>query len=211
MNIIELRDVDKSFSNTTLFRGATLAIERGRTHALVGPNGSGKSVLFRIICGFITPDAGSVWIDPEFLSAKRVFPEKFGILIDRPGFVSGRSGIDNLRELAAIRGAIGDSEIRDAMRRVDLDPTLNQKVRNYSLGMRQKLGLAQAIMENPEVLLLDEPFNALDADSVVRVRELLRGLRAEGKTVVFTSHHADDVTELSEATFRVERHQIHAI
>jgi ABC-2 type transport system ATP-binding protein len=104
---------------------------------------------------------------------------------------------------------IGDYEIRDAMRRVGLEPALRQKVRHYSLGMKQKLGLAQAIMEDPEVLLLDEPFNALDNDSVLRVREMMRELRDAGKTLVFTSHNADDIAELSEATFVIDRQQIH--
>lgn len=211
MNVIEVRDVDKSFSGSPLFRGANLRIEHGRIHALVGPNGSGKSVLFRMICGFITPDAGVVRVDPHYLSPRRVFPEGFGILIDRPGFVAGHRGIDNLRELAGIRGVIGDEEIREAMRRVGLDPELRHKVRHYSLGMKQKLGLAQAIMEKPQVLLLDEPFNALDEESTQRIRGLLRELRDEGVTVVFTSHHAADVAELAEYTFRIENYGIHQL
>ncbi|MFT4051187.1 MAG: ABC transporter ATP-binding protein [Microbacterium sp.] len=195
--MIEVEQMSKSYRGRFLYKDASFTIEKGQVTAVSGPNGSGKSVLFRLLCGFLAPDSGVVRIDPAYLSKGRDFPERFGVVIDRPAYLAGKTGMDNLRELAAIRGVISDDDIRSTMRRVGLDPELRQKVRHYSLGMKQKLALAQAFMENPDVLILDEPFNALDADSALCVKEIIRELNAAGVTVVFTSHNATDVDDLA--------------
>lgn len=202
-NVIEVRDISIKMGGVHLFANTSIDIEAGKTYALTGPNGSGKSVLLRMLCGFITPDSGQVWVDPRYLSPRRTFPDQFGITIDGPAYLPGRTGLDNLIELARIRGCIGTRQIRATMLRVGLDPDTKQKARHYSLGMKQKLSLAQALMEEPQVLILDEPFNALDAASVSRVKSVLRHEQSAGKTLVFTSHLAGDVRELSDHVFRI--------
>lgn len=196
--IIRLDQVTKRFRGTTVFDGLSASITAGSITAVVGPNGAGKSVLFKLICGFQQPNTGTVWVHPAFLSPTRAFPERFGIMIDRPGYLADRTGLQNLRDLASIRGTATDEQLHDTMRLVGLDPTARQKVRAYSLGMKQKLGLAQALIEQPHVLLLDEPFNALDESSVDHVRAILCEFRAAGGTVIFTSHNREDIDLLAD-------------
>jgi ABC-2 type transport system ATP-binding protein len=211
MTIIELDRVTKSFKGLTLFENATATFEAGKIYGIVGHNGSGKSVLFKMICGFLLPDAGTVTIAPRFRPAGRTFPQDFGVIIDRPGYLPNKTGLDNLRELARIRGLIGEMEIRGAMEKVGLNPDLPQKVRNYSLGMKQKLALAQAIMENQQVLILDEPFNGLDIDSVETIRELLKAFREEGGTIIFSSHNREDMDLLADHIFQIRGNSLEEI
>lgn len=199
--IIELENVSKSFSRHRVLDGVSLTVEAGTTIGIVGSNGSGKSVLFQIICGFYTPDSGSVRVRGETLGKGRDFPENIGVLINAPGFIGPDTGIQNLRYLAAIRGIIGDREIRDAMRKVGLDPEDRTKVEHYSLGMKQKLALAQAIMEGQDILILDEPFNALDYKTYNDVKEIIRILQAEGKTILLTSHNYEDLESLCQKIY----------
>jgi ABC-2 type transport system ATP-binding protein len=211
MAVVQLENVTKSFKGTTLFENLNATFESGKIYGIVGHNGSGKSVLFKMICGFMSPDAGDVTIDPAFLSKNRTFPESFGVVIDRPGYLPQKNGLDNLRELARIRGVIGDEEIKRAMEIVGLSSNARQSVKNYSLGMKQKLALAQAIMEEPQVLLLDEPFNALDIDSVTLIRSLLLRFRGEGRTTIFTSHNREDMDLLADHVFRIRANSLEQI
>lgn len=208
MTVIEVDHVSKTYRGTTLYRDVSLQIEQGSFSSIAGANGSGKSVLFRLMCGFTKPDSGIININERYLSKGRTFPEKFGILIDRPGFLNNQTGFENLNKLAKIRGEIGPDVIRKSMLKLGLDPDAKQPVRQYSLGMRQKLALTQAIMESPEVLLLDEPFNALDAASVANVRNLLLDLNKNGVTIVFTSHNQNDIDELSGAKYSISNNTI---
>ena len=202
--IIELDRVSKAFSRRTILNDVTLAIEAGHTVGIVGSNGSGKSVLFQVICGFLTPDSGTVRVRGETLGGNRDFPENMGVLINSPGFISLDTGLQNLRYLAGIRGVIGDREIRDAMKKVGLDPDDRTRVEHYSLGMKQKLGLAQAIMEGQDILILDEPFNALDYKTYNDVKEIIRTLQAEGKTILMTSHNYEDIETLCDEVYVLE-------
>lgn len=208
MAVISVDRVSKSYGGQTLLDQASAQFERGHITAITGPNGSGKSVLFRLICGFTRPDAGHIDIAPEFMSADNRFPEQFGILIDGPGYLPFTTGYGNLERLARIRGVVGRSEIVAAMKAVGLDPDAKQRVRNYSLGMKQKLGIAQAIMEDQQVLLLDEPFNGLDRESTERVRQLLLDAKAAGKTIIFTSHIHDDVKTLADDIYEVNQQSL---
>lgn len=194
--IIELDRVSKAFARRTILNDATLTIDAGHSVGIVGSNGSGKSVLFQIICGFLTPDSGTVRVRGNVLGGSRDFPENMGVLINSPGFISLDTGLQNLRYLAGIRGVIGDREIRSAMKKVGLDPDDRTRVEHYSLGMKQKLGLAQAIMEGQDILILDEPFNALDYKTYNDVKEIIRTLQAEGKTILMTSHNYGDIETL---------------
>lgn len=211
MAVVQLENVTKSFKGTLLFENVSAIFEPGRIYGIVGHNGSGKSVLFKMMCGFMAPDSGDVIVDPRFMSKDRTFPEEFGVIIDRPGYLPQKTGLDNLRDLARIRDVIGDDEIRASMERVGLPPGTKQAVRNYSLGMKQKLALAQAIMEDPQVLLLDEPFNALDSDSVDRVRNLLREYREDGRTIIFTSHNKEDMDLLADHVFRIRANSLEKV
>ncbi|MDR1264008.1 MAG: ABC transporter ATP-binding protein [Propionibacteriaceae bacterium] len=195
--VVELSGVSKRFRGLRVLEDVDLTVSRGECLAITGPNGSGKSVLFKIMCRFVAPDSGRVVIDPAYLDGKGVFPSGFGVIIDRPRFISNETGRDNLLELARIRRVVGPAEVDAAMERVGLDPDQGQHVGQYSLGMKQKLALAQAFMEGQPVLLLDEPFNALDEASCAAVHQLLREFLEEGRTIVFTSHNPDDVAALA--------------
>jgi ABC-2 type transport system ATP-binding protein len=208
MPVISLRGVEKSYNGRRLLSGVDLDIAAGAAVGILGENGSGKSVLLKIMTGFVRPDAGSVTIDPAYLSKDRVFPERFGVLIDRPGYIPSLTGLQNLMSLARIRKAIGEREVRDTMELVGLDPDLPQKARYYSLGMKQRLGLAQAMMEDQSVLILDEPFNALDEETTVQMRHLIRGLVTQGRTLVMTSHQREDIDALCDHTYRLRQGRV---
>lgn len=204
--LIELTNVSKSYKGIPLFENLHFSIESGKIYGLVGPNGSGKSVLFKMMCGFVFPDQGKVRVRSEELQRKNRFPKGFGIIIDRPGYLANKTGFENLNYLAMIQNQITDQQIKEAMLAVGLNPEAPQKVKDYSLGMKQKLALAQAIMEDQDVLLLDEPFNALDIDSVENIRDLLLLLKEKGKTIVLTSHNQEDIDILSDHVFRVRNY-----
>ena len=194
--IISLDQVSKSFSGRRVLSDVSLDVEKGSTVGIVGANGSGKSVLFNIICGFLTPDSGQVYVRGQALGKGRDFPENVGVLINSPGFIGLNTGLQNLRYLAGIRGMAGEKEIRSAMQKTGLDPEDKTKVEHYSMGMKQKLGIAQAIMEDQDILILDEPFNALDYKTYNDTKEIIRILQAEGRTILMTSHNYDDLETL---------------
>ena len=206
---IEVRNVSKSFSGRAILQNISLPVEQGTTVGLVGANGSGKSVLFKIICGFEKPDQGSVYVRGNQLGKNGCdFPESLGVFINSPGFIGIYNGFQNLKFLADIQGKIGEKEIRQAMSKVGLDPDNKTKVDNYSLGMKQKLGLAQAIMEGQDILILDEPFNALDYKTYEDVKTIIRMLKAEGKTIFLTSHHFKDIEQLCDQVYSIEDCQL---
>ena len=202
--IISLKQVSKSFSGRRVLSGISLNVEKGSTVGIVGTNGSGKSVLFNLICGFLIPDRGQVCVRGQILGKGRDFPENMGVLINSPGFIGLNTGLQNLRYLAGIRGVAGDKEIRSAMQKVGLDPEDKTKVEHYSLGMKQKLGIAQAIMEDPHIIILDEPFNALDYKTCNDIKEIIRILQAEGRTILMTSHNYDDLETLCTHIYAID-------
>lgn len=205
---IEVTNVSKQFGGQPVLENVSLTIDRGTTVGLIGANGSGKSVLLKAICGMVMPDSGNIVVEGVTLGDKIDFPENMGVFINSPGFIGIYNGFKNLQFLANIRGVINDSQIREAMRKVGLDPDNKTKVDNYSLGMKQKLGLVQAIMENQEILVLDEPFNALDFQTYNDVKEIVRLLQAEGKTIVLTSHNYADIEQLCDAVYIIDNRQI---
>ncbi len=203
MNLIELRNVSKSFKGLSLFENLSVSFEKGKIYGIVGHNGSGKSVLFKMMCGFVFPDQGSIFVNGEELGKNKRFPENFGIILDKPGYLGDKTGFENLKYLAAIQNKISDEKIKETLEKVGLSHTITQKVKNYSVGMKQKLAIAQAIMEDQDVLLLDEPFNGLDVDSVENIRNLLKNLNKEGKSIFLTSHNNEDIDVLCKHVFRV--------
>lgn len=211
MDLIRLSNVSKSFKGMNLFSNINVTFEKGKTYGIMGPNGSGKSVLFKMICGFMNPDDGEIFIDPQFKKDNNDFPENFGIIIDRPGYIGNKTGLENLKSLASIKGEISEKQIYNSMEVVGLDPHIKQKMRNYSLGMKQKVAIAQSFMENQSVLILDEPFNALDADSVKKIRNLLLRFKEEGKTIILTSHNQEDLKILCDEQMRINNFTLETV
>lgn len=201
--VIKLAGVSKSFKGNNLFSNLNLDIVKGTVVGFKGNNGSGKSVLFKIIAGLYLPDEGNVFIRGEKLGEKTDFPDDLGILVDAPGFIEVLSGYDNLCLLAQIRGLIDNEKIKSAMREMGLDPDNKKRVRNYSLGMKQKLGIIQATMENQDIVILDEPFNALDDNSNKFLFRFIEQLKQNKKTILLTSHNQSDLDELCDVQYLV--------
>lgn len=193
---IMVSHIYKSFGKDTVLRDVSLTVRRGEIAGLVGNNGSGKTVLMKCICGFLHPERGEIRVCGKRIGKDCDFPEKLGLIIETPGFLPSVSGYRNLRILAGLRGIAGKTEILETLRRVGLYEARRKAVSHYSLGMRQRLGIAQAVMENPDVLILDEPFNGLDAQTVEQMRTLLLELKAQGKTIMLASHNAEDIRTL---------------
>lgn len=202
--MITVEHVTKRFRDQTVLDDVCCSFEDGKIHGIVGSNGSGKTVFMKCICGFLFPDSGRVLIDGKQVGKDFDFPPSLGLIIEAPGFLPSRSGMGNLKLLAAIRHKVKKEDLIRAMERVGLDPAMKKPVGKYSLGMRQRLGLAQAIMEDPKLLILDEPFNGLDKHGVAEIRSLLILLRAEGKTIILSSHNQEDIDFLCDSIIRID-------
>ena len=205
MDIIDVKNVYLTIGKTQILKDINVSFEQGKIHGLIGRNGSGKTMLMKCICGFIKPTSGEITVDGKRVGKDVDFPKNMGIIIETPGFIPYYSGYKNLKLLAGLNNRIGKKEIMHSMEQVGLDPKLKRHVRKYSLGMRQRLGLAQAIMENPDLLILDEPFNGLDKDGVKDVREYLLSYKEQGKTIVICSHSAEDISVLCETVHEMDK------
>lgn len=196
--------VSKSFGEEQVLRDVTRSFTRGKIHGIVGNNGSGKTVLMKCIVGFLHPDSGAILVEGRRVGRDMDFPDNLGIIIETPGFLPNRTGVKNLQLLADLRKKIRLAEIRESIRRVGLDPDMKKPVGKYSLGMRQRLGIAQAIMEDPQILILDEPFNGLDKAVAENMRRLLLELKAEGKTILLASHNQADIDRLCDTVCEMD-------
>jgi len=201
---ISVRNLSKDFGQDRVLKCVTRDFESGKIHGIVGNNGSGKTVLMKCICGFLLPTEGTVIVNGRRVGRDVDFPPDLGVIIETPGFLPGVTGVKNLEILASLNKKIGLSEIADAIRRVGLDPHMKKPVGKYSLGMRQRLGIAQAIMEDPKLLILDEPLNGLDKHGVAEMRKLIKGLSAEGKTILLASHNQGDIDELCDTVCEMD-------
>lgn len=195
-NVIEIQNVSKHFGEEHVLKEVSHTFEQGKIHGIVGNNGSGKTVLMKCICGFLKPDSGAIFVNHKQVGVETDFPEDIGIIIETPGFLPHLSGTQNLRILASLQRKANDHTIWSVLELVGLDPNMKKPVGKYSLGMRQRLGFAQALMEDPGLLILDEPFNGLDKHGVVHIRGIIKNLRLEGKTVILASHNQVDIDEL---------------
>lgn len=202
--IAEIKNVSKRFGDETVVREVSLSLEPGRIYGIAGRNGSGKTVLFKMLIGFLKPTTGRIFVNGKEIGKDRDFAEDVGIIIETPGFLGGFSGYKNLEYLAGIKKRIGKEEIRRSMEKVGLDPDSRKKVKKYSLGMRQRLGIAQAIMEEPKLLILDEPMNGLDRQGAEEIRGLFLKLRGEGVTILLASHHKEDMELLCDKVYEME-------
>ena len=204
MNIISVKNLSKDFGQERVLKSVTRDFERGKIHGIVGNNGSGKTVLMKCICGFLIPTEGEVIVDGKRVGKDVDFPPGLGLIIETPGFLPNMTGVKNLEILASLNKKIGLEEIAAAIRRVGLDPLMKKPVGKYSLGMRQRLGIAQAITENPSLLILDEPLNGLDKHGVMEMRQLIKGLKEQGKTILLASHNQGDIDELCDAVCEMD-------
>ena len=201
---IRVEGVYKRFGTDTVLKDVSRSFERGRIHGIVGNNGSGKTVLMKCICGFLIPTEGTVTVNGKRVGKDVDFPPGLGIIIETPGFLPNITGVKNLEILASLNKKIGLEQIAAAIRRVGLDPLMKKPVGKYSLGMRQRLGIAQAIMEDPALLILDEPLNGLDKHGVREMRQLIKGLKEQGKTILLASHNQGDIDELCDTVCEMD-------
>lgn len=201
---VSVQNVSKDFGQERVLKSVSRDFEAGRIHGIVGNNGSGKTVLMKCICGFLLPTEGKVIVNGKHVGRDVDFPLDLGIIIETPGFLPNMTGVKNLEILASLNKKIGLAEIADTIRRVGLDPHMKKPVGKYSLGMRQRLGIAQAIMENPNLLILDEPLNGLDKHGVREMRDLIKGLKADGKTILLASHNQGDIDELCDTVCEMD-------
>lgn len=201
---VRLNNVTKSFKKEQVLKGITHSFEQGKIHGIMGFNGSGKTVMFKCICGFLKPDSGAVIVQDRRIGKDGDFPESVGMIIESPGFLPHVSGYANLKRLAAIRNKVSDEQIRENIARVGLDPFSKKKVGQYSLGMRERLGIAQAIMEDPKLLVLDEPFNGLDKRGAQDVCDLLDELRGRGRTILVAAHNMMEIEYLCDTVCEMD-------
>lgn len=205
MSIIQVKNLDLTINKTQILKNVCVSFEKGKIHGLIGRNGSGKTMLMKCICGFIRPTNGEIYVDDKQVGKDCDFPENIGIIIETPGFIPYYSGYKNLKLIADLNKKITPEQIKQAMAQVGLDPELKRHVVKYSLGMRQRLGLAQAIMENPDILILDEPMNGLDKEGVEDMRKYLLDFRKQGKTIIIASHSTEDIEVLCDTVSEMDK------
>jgi ABC-2 type transport system ATP-binding protein len=205
---ISVRDLCLKIKDFTILDHVSIECEQGKIYGLIGRNGSGKTMLMKSILGFVHCDSGSIEVFGKTIGKDVDYAPDTGIIIETPGFIGYYSGYKNLKLLADIKRNIDDKRIREVMTFVGLDPNMKKAVRKYSLGMRQRLGLAQAIMEDPKLLILDEPFNGLDNEGVEEMRRCLLGLKKKGTTILLASHSKEDVGVLCDEVYQMEHGRI---
>lgn len=203
--MIEVKNVNVTIGKNEILQDISAVFETGKIHGLIGRNGSGKTVLMKCICGFMKPTSGEVFVGGKQIGKEVDFAPDTGVIIETPGFVPFYSGYRNLKILAGLNHKIGKEEIEEAMRTVGLDPKLKRHVKKYSLGMRQRLGIAQAIMEKPKLLILDEPFNGLDKEGVEQMRTYFLELKKQGVTILLSSHTSEDIKLLCDTVTEMEK------
>ena len=203
--MIKIEHLTKKFGDAVVLDDISMELVPGRIYGLVGRNGSGKTMLMKHILGFVHPTSGKILVDGKEIGKDIDMPQNVGAIIENPGFLPEYSGFKNLKFLAMIRGKIGNEEIKEAIRWVGLDPESKKHVEKYSLGMRQRLGLAQALMENPDILLLDEPLSGLDNDGVQEMHDLLMKQKEQGRLLVIASHSKEDIAILCDEVFRFDK------
>lgn len=199
--MLKISGLSKKFKKRVILDHIDLELEFGNIYGFLGANGSGKSVFFKTICGFLKADGGTVALDDKVIGKDIDFLPELGVLIEKPGFIENYTQFENLKYLAQIKNIIKDEDIRTALEMVGLDLDNNEKVKNFSLGMRQRLAIAQAIMENQKVIILDEPFNGLDKQGTAQIKQLLLELKSPDRLILLTSHISGDIEELSDYIF----------
>lgn len=206
--VITVENVGLTIGKNVILKDINMEMERGKIYGFIGRNGSGKTMLMKCICGFVRITDGKISVNNQRIGEDVDFPSNIGIIIENPEFVPYYSGYKNLKLLADVKQRIGKEEIKNAMQMAGLNPNLRLHVGRYSLGMRQRLGIAQAIMEDPDILILDEPMNGLDNEGIEDVRTILIGLKEKGKTVIIASHNKEDIDILCDKVWNLEHGQM---
>lgn len=204
-NIIIIDNVTKRFGNATVLSNVSAVFESGKIHGLIGRNGSGKTMLMKCICGFVPVTTGKITVYEKIIGKDIDIPSNVGIIIETPGFLPNYNAYKNLKFLSDITGKVKKEQINKAITAVGLDPSSKKHVGKYSLGMRQRLALAQAIMENPDLLILDEPMNGLDKEGVKDMRKYLLDLKNQGKTILLASHSSEDIDILCDTVCEMDK------
>lgn len=205
---IQLKHVSKRIKQDILLDDISLEFQGGKVYGLQGKNGSGKTMLMRAICGLITLSEGEIDINGDILHKDISFPESIGALLENPSFLNGYTGLENLKLLADIQGKIKEKELRECLTKVGLEADDKRVYRKYSLGMKQKLGIAAAVMGNPDIVILDEPINAIDEAGVEKVREILRELKAKGSVIIVACHDREELNLLSDEIINISEGRI---
>ncbi|CAG7838824.1 Bacitracin transport ATP-binding protein BcrA [Clostridium haemolyticum] len=203
-NVIEIHNLSKIINDITILNNISVNFQKGKIYGIVGTNGSGKSMMFKAICGLINSTKGEIKVFDEVIKDGS-FPKSTGIIIENPGFLPQYSGFKNLKILASINNVVSDEDIKNVISLVGLEPNDKRAVKKYSLGMKQRLGIAQALMEKPKLLILDEPMNGLDEDGVKLIRDILLGLKKESVTILLASHNKEDINELCDKVYRMKK------
>lgn len=206
--MIEIVNLFKKYKGESVLNGISVKFDNGTVYGLVGANGCGKTTLMRCICGLSKPTSGTVFVNGKTIGKDCNFAPSTGIIIETPGFLPHYSAWQNLSILAEISGGVSKNQIKEVIRLVGLDPEDKKQVGKYSLGMRQRLGIAQAIMENPSVLILDEPFNGLDKEGVTEVHQLIQELKNQGKCILLASHSVHDIEQACDIVFELKDGQL---
>lgn len=204
-HVIKIKNVSKSFKGIQVLNDVNMTCRSGKIYGIVGYNGSGKTVLFKCICGFLHVDSGSISVNGKVVGKELDMLKNAGIIIEEPGYIRNLSGYRNLEYLYRISNKKDKAAIYDAMRKVGLDPCAKKKVCNYSLGMRQRLAIAQATMEDQKILILDEPMNGLDKDGVVEMRKFFLNQKNMGKLILLASHNKEDIEMLCDEVYEMNR------
>lgn len=199
-----LKNLVKKFGEKIVLNGVSLTCEAGKIYGIVGYNGSGKTVLFKCICGFFKPESGEIFINGKLCNENRRGTQNIGMIIEEPAFIKNKSAYYNLKYLYLINNSMNKKLLYDVIERVGLNPKDMKKVGAYSMGMKQRLAIAQAIMENPDILILDEPMNGLDKNGVMEIRALLQNLKSEGKTILLASHNKEDIEILCDKVYEMD-------
>ncbi|MCC5893980.1 MAG: ATP-binding cassette domain-containing protein [Alkalibacterium sp.] len=207
MEKVSLQNVTKQFKNELILDDVNLTIQSGETVGIVGSNGSGKTTLLRLIAGLSYADKGTIVTNDKILTPGEL-PSEVGILIETPQFFKSLTGYDNLKYLSRIKNVLSDEDIKQTLTLVGLDPTSKKKVSTYSLGMRQRLGIAQAIMEKPTLILFDEPTNALDEEGAATLKSIIVNLKKCGTSFLFVSHSRVEIAELCDRVFKISSKQL---
>lgn len=209
--IIIIENLTKSFKDTVVLKNINLTFEKGKIYGLIGRNGSGKTMLLKSICGFVPATEGRILVEGKVIGKEIDIPDNLGAIIETPGFLPNYNAYNNLKFLSVIQNKIKKEDIFNVIKTVGLDPTSKKHVGKFSLGMRQRLGIAQAIMENPEILILDEPMNGLDNAGVDDIRKILLHLKEEGKTIILASHSKEDIQILCDKVIEMDHGEVISI
>jgi len=202
---IEVKNLNLILKKETILDDISVAYEKGKIHGVMGRNGSGKSMLFKCICGFVIPSSGEITVLGQKVGREVDFPKCVGVAIENPNFIPYYSGYQNIKMLASLSGGISEDEISELFELVKLDKRLKKHVKKYSMGMKQRLALIQAMMGKPDLLVLDEPMNGLDKNGVDDMRKLFLDYRDKGKTILMASHNPDDIRLMCDQTYEIEK------